>query len=408
MSDRASPPIGRSLPAPADSPLGRPRIGSATITALMARTVIVEPHPIGHRFEHVSWIARVALARGDDVELLTSVGARSRAEFTTFLGDLPLTVHEAVDGYFPRPKDVGRALLELHRRSPITTAVLLDADQALKRWWLEAPLGLRGRRGPTTILLLMRFPQDLALRDRTAVAMWAAKVSLSALTRAGRAADRIIYLVGRHESRSGRLLGQVRDPAICSAHARDRAALRERYDLPADRRLVGIIGDLSDRKCLPMVAEAVRLAGPDVDLLLAGKMTDDMRAWLEALAPADRARVHTRLGFLPDEELDAYVAASDVISLALLNPGPSGIQGKALVAGVPTVSAGSRLRERESTTYDAGVHVDLDAASLAGGIRRMLDRGGEPLATPDDVPTAAEFGEVMLGGRRPSRREATR
>ena len=58
------------------------------------------------------------------------------------------------------------------------------------------------------------------------------------------------------------------------------------------------------------------------------------------------------------------VAASDVISLALLNPGPSGIQGKALVAGVPTVSAGSRLRERESSTYGAGVHVDLDAPSL--------------------------------------------
>jgi hypothetical protein len=361
----------------------------------MARTVIVEPHPIGHRFEHVAWIARVALERGDDVELLTSVGARARDEFATFLRDVPVTVHEEVDGWFPRPKAVGRALLELHRRSPITTLVLLDADQALKRWWLEAPRALRGRRGPTTILLLMRFPQDLTLADRPGIAMWAAKVSLSALTRATRAADRIVYLVGRHEGRSGRLLGQVRDPAICTAHARDRAALRERWDLPADRRLVGIIGDLSSRKCLPMVAEAVRLAGPEVDLLLAGKISDDMRAWLD-----------TRLGFLPDEELDAYVAASDVISLALLNPGPSGIQGKALVAGVPTVSAGSRLRERESSTYDAGVHVDLDPASLAGGIRRMLDRGREPLATPDDVPTAAEFGEVMLGGRRPTRRQA--
>lgn len=374
----------------------------------MARTVIVEPHPIGHRFEHVSWIARAALARGDDVELLTSVGARSRDEFSTFLDDVPLTVHERIDGYFPRPRVMGRAVLDLHRTSPITTLVLLDADQALKRWWLEAPLGLRGRRGPTTTLLLMRFPQELSLADRAGITMRAAKASLSALARATRAADRVLYLVGRHESRPGWLLGQVRDPAICSAHARDRAALRERHDLPADRRLVGIIGDLSVRKCLPMVAEAVQLAGDDVDLLLAGKMTDEMRAWLDALPPGPRARVHTRLGFLPDEELDAYVAASDVISLALLNPGPSGIQGKALVAGVPTVSAGSRLRERESSTYDAGVHVDLDAASLAAGIRRMLDRGSDPVVTPDDVPTAREFGEVMLGEAGPVRSEATR
>ncbi|HEY4376856.1 MAG TPA: hypothetical protein VGM93_06845, partial [Acidimicrobiales bacterium] len=369
------------------------------------RTVIVEPHPIGHRFEHVSWIARVALARGDEVELVTSIGARSRDEFATFLGDVPLKVHEELDGWFPRPKRVGQAVMALHRESPITTLVLLDADQALKRWWREAPLGLRGRRGPTTVMLLMRFPQDLTLRDRPAVAMRAAKVALSALARGTRAADRIVYLVGRHESRSGRLLGQVRDPAICTAHARDRAALRERYDLPADRRLVGIIGDLSIRKCLPMVAEAVVRSGPDVDLLLAGKMTDDMKAWLDGLPPPQRARVHTKLGFLPDEELDAYVAAADVISLALLNPGPSGIQGKALVAGVPTVSAGSRLRERESSTYDAGVHVELDAASLADGIRQMLDRGREPLHTPDDVPTAEEFGEVMLGGRMLTRRQ---
>jgi hypothetical protein len=364
----------------------------------MTRTIIVEPHPIGHRFEHVAWIARVALARGDEVELLTSVGARARDEFTTFLGDVPIEVHESIDGWFPRPKAVGRALLDLHRQEPIATVVLLDADQALKRWWLEAPTALRGRRGPKTVMLLMRFPQHVSLMDRPAVAMWVAKVGLSALTRASRAADSIVYLVGRHEGRPGRLLGQVRDPAICTAHARDRAALRDKYELPLDRRLVGIIGDLSIRKCLPMVAEATRLAGDDVDLLLAGKMTDDMREWLDALPSADRARIHARLGFLPDEDLDAYVAMSDVISLALLNPGPSGIQGKALVAGVPTVSAGSRLRERESSTHDTGVHVDLDASSFAHGIRRMLDRGGEPLATPDDVPTAEEFGEVMLGG----------
>jgi hypothetical protein len=175
--------------------------------------------------------------------------------------------------------------------------------------------------------------------------------------------------------------------------------LRERYGLPLDRRLVGIIGDISIRKCVPTVAEATRLAGPDVDLLLAGPITEEMQAWLDALPPADRARVHTRLGFLPDDEIDGCVAASDVISLALLNPGPSGIQGKALLAGVPVLSAGSKLREREATAYGAGVHVDLDAASLASGIRELLARANGPVPTPPGLPTAEEFGAIMIGER---------
>src|SRR5205085_498787 len=130
------------------------------------------------------------------------------------------------------------------------------------------------------------------------------------LTRAARAVNRIVYLVGRDKSKRAWLLEPLRDPAICRAHARDRVQLRERYGLPLDRRLVGIIGEISIRKCVPTVAEAVRLSGTDVDLLLAGPIAADMQEWLDSLAPADRERVHTRPGFLAEEELDAYVAAS--------------------------------------------------------------------------------------------------
>jgi glycosyltransferase involved in cell wall biosynthesis len=363
----------------------------------MRRTVIVEPHPTGHRFEHVAHVARTALARGDDVELLTSVGASGRTEFATFLAELPLTVHDQLPGFFPPTRTVARAVLDLHRGSPIDTVVLLDADQALKRWWRDAPMALRGHRGPTTVLFLMRFPQNLTPADHKLAAMKVAKVVLAALTRATGAADRIVYLVGRDKSKRAWLLEPLRDPATCRAHARDRVHLRERYGLPLDRRLVGIIGEISIRKCVPTVAEAVRLSGTDVDLLLAGPIAADMQKWLDSLAPADRERVHTRPGFLAEEELDAYVAASDVLSLAMLNPGPSGIQGKALVAGVPVLSAGSKLREREIAAYGVGESVELDAESLASGIRRLLERGDGPISTPGGVPTAEEFGAGMLG-----------
>lgn len=363
----------------------------------MPRTVIVEPHPTGHRFQHVAHVATLAIDRGDDVELLTSSGATVRDEYQTFLADLQIRVHDRLSGFFPPPSEVCRSLAELHRMSPIDNLVVLDADQALKRWWIEVPRVLRGRNGPTKSMLLMRYPQGVSLSDRTLVAMKASKFVLSLLARVTRAADRIVYLGGRHEARSGWVLQQVRDPAICTAHSRDRAMIRRRLDLPLERRLVGIIGEISIRKCVPMVAEAVREAGDDVDLLLAGGITADMKEWLEGLPELDRARVHTRLGFLPDEEMDACVAACDAISIAMLNPGPSGIQGKALLAGVPTLSAGSRLRERESTSLAAGLHTDLDVASLASGLRRILSGYEIPPRALENVPTAEEFAAVMLG-----------
>lgn len=375
----------------------------------MPRTVIVEPHPTGHRFQHVSHVARLATDRGDDVELLTSSGVTSRDEYQTFLGDLQIRVHDRLAGFFPPAREVCRALAELHQISPIDTLVVLDADQALKRWWVEVPWALRRRSGPTKSMLLMRYPQGVSLSDRTLVAMKASKFVLSLLARLTGAADRIAYLGGRHEARSGWVLQQVRDPAICLAHSRDRAMIRRRLDLPLDRRLVGIVGEISIRKCVPMVAEAVRMAGDDVDLLLAGGITADMKEWLEGLPEADRARVHTRLGFLPDEEMDACVAACDAISIAMLNPGPSGIQGKALLAGVPTLSAGSRLRERESTSLAAGLHTNLDVPSLAAGLRQLLSGYEIPHRALDNVPTAEEFAAVMLGAHfRAANHEAVR
>lgn len=363
----------------------------------MPRTVIVEPRPEGHRFQHVSHVARAAIARGDDVEFLTSIGAAASDEYQTFLADLPIKVHETFAELFPPVKDIGRALAELHQQSPISAVVVLDADQALKRWWLDTPAALRRRRAPTKTLLIMRFPQGVGLSDRAGIAMKAAKVTLSLLARLTGAADRIVYLGGRHEARRGWLLQQVRDPAICSAHSRDRAELRERLGLPADRRVVGIIGEISIRKCVPTVASAVQLAGDDVDLLLAGSMTDDMKDWLDGLPPDERVRVHTRNGFLPEEEIDACVAACDVVSLAMLNPGPSGIQGKALLAGVPTLSAGSRLRQRESLALAAGGYADLEVSSLASGFRQLLAGYEIPSSALADAPTAEEFGAVLLG-----------
>ena len=216
------------------------------------------------------------------------------------------------------------------------------------------------------------------------------------------AVRRMAYIAGRDQLRQGLLFKRLRDPAICSAHARDRAALRTKLDLPLDRRLVGILGAIDVRKNVPMVGEATFAARADADLLLAGGLSDDVIEWIDGLGPERRGRVHVRSGFLPDEELDAYTACCDVVTIVQQNPGPSGIMGKAQAAGVPVLSAGSAVRKREAAALGSGIHTEATVEAIAEGLRTLLARGSEPVAAPASLPTAAEFAEVVLtGGARP-------
>lgn len=362
-------------------------------------TAIVEPNWRGHRYQWVSHIARAALRRGDRVLLLTCRGATTTEEYRNFLGDLPLTVLERFGGIDLPVDVVGRAILDLHRETPLDTYVIPEADQLLKSWWGAAPKELRrGPRAPEGILVYARFPSRVALNDLEAVQHRVAKTSLAGLARASGAAQRVVALVGRDEQSPGWLLKRVRDPALCTAHARDRAALRARLDLPTDRKIVSILGHISMRKCVPTVFEAALEAGPQVDLLLAGELFDDVRDWLGELDPGRVGRIIPRYGFLTEDEIDGYTAASDICVTAHLNKGPSGIMGKAQVAGVPVLSAGSKIRGKEVGSL-GGLHTDLTAPAMAAGIRELLARGSDPLPADPTLPTAEEFGAVVLGMR---------
>jgi hypothetical protein len=51
---------------------------------------------------------------------------------------------------------------------------------------------------------------------------------------------------------------------------------------------------------------------------------------------------------LSDEEFDAAIVAADCIVLAYGNSGPSGVLGKAALAGTPVLAAGSKSLRREA------------------------------------------------------------
>ncbi len=379
-------------------------------------TMIVEPDPGGHHFQATNSVAAVA-ARSGPVVLLTSVGATSQPSFDVYLGEAvasgTLVVHEVYSATRPRTTELAavaatwcRSLTEV----PVTTLVLMDADNLVKQWWLVAIWHFRGLRPrPRVVLMLTRYPARLELMDLTSWRLRGPKAILTALAMLTGTVDRASGFAGRDDTSNGWLVKRVRDPHYCLAHSRERARWRSELDLPADRHLVGIFGAISERKNAPLVLDAIMSAGLEADLVLAGGLDDDVRAWVAGLDADDRARVIVRDAFLSNEELDQHVAAVDVVPLPLTLNGPSGIMGKAAAAGVPVVTTGSKVRDREVRATGTGLSCEFTVESIGHAMRQVLDGTfRSPQQPAGTEATADEFGETILGvdarGRLPGRR----
>ena len=353
-------------------------------------TVLVEPDPGGHRFGLVADVAQVA-ARSGDVLLLTSIGAKSTEFFQTFLTDAPIEVIERFDHIYPPTNAMAVAVAELCRERNIATVVVMDADQTLKRWWYAAARAFRGLpKRPRVVFMLTRYPTRVELFD---LRFWFLRVKavLVALAMLTRTLDRAGCFAGRDDLSEGWLVKRLRDPAVCTAHSRDRADLRAELGLSADRRIVGIVGLIDARKALPLVLDATIRSADDADLLAAGMFDDEVRAWAGTLPAEQRARFIERDGHLTNDEFDKLVAASDVVSVVQPYKGPSGLMGKALVAGVPVVTAGSKVREREARVTGGGLAAEMTVDSIAAALRRLyadgaatLRRRAVPPATPEE------------------------
>lgn len=362
-------------------------------------TVIVEPDPGGHRFQAVANVAAVAARTGDVILLTSHLGAADDA-FGVFLGDVDLDVRARFDAIYPETRDIASEVAKVCREREVGTVIVMDADQSLKKWWYVArPVLRRLERRPRVIFMLTRYPAKLTLRDSFGWKLRVAKGGLALLSRANGTVQRFAGFAGRDDMSTGWLVKRARDPEICLAHSRDRAALREELGLPRDRRLVGIFGVLEERKNAPLILESLERAGlDDVDLLLAGGVRPEVHAWLDCLAPARRKRVVVRDGFLTNEEMDKLVAAVDACPIALSNNGPSGIMGKALAADVPVVTTGSEVRAREIRATDGGIACEWSPESIGTAIREVLDRDAHgPRRNTVPPATAEAFAVVLLG-----------
>jgi len=362
-------------------------------------TVIVEPDPSGHRFQAVANVAAVA-GETTDVVLLTTAEAAAGEAFDVYLAQTTfLAVEPVFDQLYPPTEQIARAIAEQARRRDVETAVLMDADNALKRWWLVARREFKGlARKPRIVMMLTRYPARIKYTDKRVMQLRISKGLLAMLSRGNGSVQHLAGFAGRDDMSHGWVVRRARDPEICSAHSRDRGALRQELDLPADRVLVGIFGMIGPDKRPDLVLEALKVAGIAGDLVLAGGVKPEVQAWLDGLDEADRARVIVRNGFLSNEVLDKHVAAVNAVPIAQVHGGPSGIMGKASAAGVPVVSAGSEVRAREMVATDSGENAEMTAESIGAAIKRVVERDPDaPRRNTVPPATAEEFSRNLLG-----------
>jgi glycosyltransferase involved in cell wall biosynthesis len=190
-----------------------------------------------------------------------------------------------------------------------------------------------------------------------------------------------------------------------------RSEARRRLGLD-DHPTALLLGLLRPYKGIALLAEAwpkVAAARPDARLLLVG----DAYECAELDEIERHPGVEVRRGFIPEEEVDWWAAAADVLVLPYLHGSHSGVLQRGLAVGTPVLASPPLAEEVHRT--GAGQVVPLDPALWADTLTEVL--GGHPLPRPPEsvgrqsaLGTLAVYREVvaqhvgrnMFGSRRRS------
>lgn len=353
----------------------------------MRTALIVEPNPTGHRLYYVRLLAEAAVLRGERVVLALSEGALTTDESRLHLSKLPA----AVDIVSSRGFDVA-AVADLSRRFAATTTVIPDGDRfamrlARSRKWAG--------HGTLSILIMREVAQPRGPAVLVNMKTW---LRTQLFRRAARIAGVRISILKSAMWRGTTFLPSAPDPVSLCCTSTDIASVRAEWGLDANRYWFAVLGDISHRKNVTLVARALHVADvKQIGLLIAGRCdpsaTRGMAEPIEALKDAG-AKVVVINRLLTDAELDAAVATIDCLVLAHSNEGPSGLFGKAAVSGTRVVAAGAQsLREDVGCAPGMATWCPLDIVSVASALQsaRTTPRPGSVL-----TPETRRFADALL------------
>lgn len=320
--------------------------------------VIVVPRIAGHRLSYVRLLVTRAAECGVPVELLAPRGTRESPEYDLHLGEHSshITLNEL-------PSFSAASLQTVFNERPGATFIFPDGDDSLP---LLATRKLRPIDSRVSVLMMR--PRGQAARMGKRLFETVAKTLMRSIARSAKGVE--VFSLVPSTTPSLRA-GEIRDPIEYAPGA----ALLDWPRVDASVAWFGIVGAITSRKNIRLVALALAQLDAKVGLVVAGASEMEeakIAEWLAPLRAAGRPviRINRRLS---DEELDTVIAAVDVAVIAHTNDGPSGIMGKADIAGKRVLAAGAPTLRRElRANPDLGVWTKLNVVSLSRGARTIL------------------------------------
>jgi len=183
-----------------------------------------------------------------------------------------------------------------------------------------------------------------------------------------------------------------------------RAEARSRLGLPADAPVLAFLGSIRTYKNVPHLIETFRrLPDGTARLLVAGWPFDEaVRESVERAADGE-ARIRLVLEFVPEEEIQVYLRAADLVVLPFRDTLNSGSALLALSFDcpilVPRIGAVAELEEEIGAEWVLGYFGELTPELLAAALERVRSRSAgrcEPLGRFGWEPLARKTREAYL------------
>ena len=325
-------------------------------------TLIVEPHARGHHLDYVRLLVEDCDSRGDRVAILTTTTAVESVEWEVHLSwQSPEIVLHPISA-FELP-DIACVSANLGA----TNTILPDADghlrAVLRRGW-SGPgkltmLVMRGDVQPGPPLARLRLAKTLVKR----ALIWGTGL---------RPSVRVFVLSSPLEARRGPLRW-IADPVKLRCSSQQARTMRAQLKVDGGRYWLGVFGDITPRKNLPLILEAIREMA-DIGLLIAGPIDTTVTSVINPIVAqftANGGAVQYLGGPLTDTEFDCAIGAVDCVVVAHSNEGPSGVVLKAAASGRRLILAGAKsLRKDADNLGSQATWTPLELEALRRAIQQ--------------------------------------
>lgn len=351
------------------------------------KILFAEPSSSGHRLSYVGLLARRALKKGHAVHVSLPEGSSGSPEFDTHLAGIADFIQLSSFEKFDL-----ELLNRLSRDLGIDRTVVTDGDS------LALPLARRGGwrgHGRLSLLIMRESVQSQKSWIHSIVKTVAKRIIVCGVSMM----RNVDLAVLKSSTWTGRSTIRVAlDPISLDCSKLDVDLLREGWNLDRDHFWFAVLGAITERKNVPLLALSLKeLSHPSVGLLIAGKLHPTIEA--EVLAATEQLRsvgipvvVVNRM--LADQELDAAVAGVDCVLLAHSNEGPSGLLGKAAAAATRVIASGAKsLRRDVQVLGNSAEWTRLDQPSVVEAMRRAVNA---PSVTQASAVSVNSFVHTLL------------